>query len=116
MSDTAEAILLGVLSSSAICELVRYAIGKWKSKDQVSIKFEEVNKSIEEVKKELASMKRDEIRLQLMVLMSDYPNKKEEIMLVAERYFSELGGDWYLTDIFKSWLDENGIEEPVWID
>ena len=116
MSDTAEAILLGVLSSSAICELVRYAIGKWKSKDQVSIKFEEVNKSIEEVKKELASMKRDEIRLQLMVLMSDYPNKKEEIMLVAERYFSELDGDWYLTDIFKSWLDENGIEEPVWID
>ena len=37
-------------------------------------------------------------------------------MLVAERYFSELGGDWYLTDIFKSWLDENGIEEPVWVD
>lgn len=127
MSETAEAILLGVLSSSAICELVRYVIGKWKAKDQMTIRFDEVNKSIEslkienaksieELKEELQSMKRNEIRLQLMVLMSDYPKKKEEIMLVAERYFSELGGDWYLTDIFKSWLDDNGIEEPTWID
>ena len=60
-------------------------------------------------------MKRDEIRLQLMVLMSDYPDKKEEIMIVAERYFGILNGDWYLSNIFKSWLENNDMEIPSWL-
>lgn len=115
MSGSFEAIVLGVLGSSAFCELVRYFIGKWKSSNQVTKKFDEINESIEDVKKELESMKRDEIRLQLMVLMSDYPDKKEEIMIVAERYFGILNGDWYLSNIFKSWLENNDMEIPSWL-
>lgn len=115
MSEQAQAILIGVLGSSAFCELVRYFIGKWKANDKVASKFDAVNQSMGEIKEELKSMKRNEIRLQLMVLMSDYPNKTDEIMLVAERYFSELGGDWYLTGFFKTWLEEHNIDKPSWL-
>lgn len=58
----------------------------------------------------------DIVRTQLLLLLSDYPSNVAEIMKVAEHYFSDLKGDWYMTSLFFDWLQENEIAEPAWFD
>ena len=101
MSENATAILLGVLGSSAFCELVRYYIGRKTSKNEIT--------------KRLDKLEKDGVRLQLMVLMSDFPEKKDEIMEVAKHYFYDLKGNWYMTAIYKEWLSRENIEQPSWL-
>ena len=101
MSENATAILLGVLGSSAFCELVRYYIGRKTSKNEIT--------------KRLDKLEKDGVRLQLMVLMSDFPEKKDEIMEVAKHYFYDLKGNWYMTSIYNEWLKKEKIEQPSWL-
>ena len=101
MSENATAILLGVLGSSAFCELVRYYIGRKTSKKDIT--------------KRLDKLEKDGVRLQLMVLMSDFPEKKDEIMEVAKHYFYDLKGNWYMTSIYNEWLKKEKIEQPSWL-
>lgn len=49
-------------------------------------------------------------RSQLLTLMSDYPDNESEILKVADYYFNELDGDWYMTDLFTKWADSRGID------
>lgn len=49
-------------------------------------------------------------RLQLMLLMADYPDKVDEILEQAKYYFCVLNGDTYITALFKDWLKKKGIK------
>ena len=53
-------------------------------------------------------------RLQLMVLIADYPRKVDEILKLAEHYFVTLRGNSFLKTLFADWLEGQGIEEPEW--
>ena len=57
---------------------------------------------------------KDSCRTQLLVLMSDYPDEKKEIYTLAEHYFVDLHGDWYMTSLFRSYIRKQGIEAPMW--
>ena len=78
------------------------------------------NKQIEDkLDKLLVEQKKNEkdtLRTQLLVMMNLMPNNSEEIMTCAERYFSELKGDWFYSSLFNKWLKENKIEKPIWFD
>ena len=50
----------------------------------------------------------------MLVMMSDYPDEKSEIMTLAEHYFKDLKGNWYLTDLFDKWLSAHHIARPQW--
>lgn len=73
-----------------------------------------------DIRSEMATLKRDGIRTQLLLLILLMPNEKKEILTVAENYFSEppkgLGGDWYMTSIFNKWLTQNTLDRPEWFD
>ncbi len=106
--DNAVAIILGVLSSNLIVEFGRYLIGKLGANKNLDERFKALDKRFDKQEK-------DVVRLQLMVLMSDYPEKKDEIMEVAKHYFYDLKGNWYMTPIYKEWLKKENIEQPNWL-
>ena len=53
-------------------------------------------------------------KLQIMLLIADYPKKVNEILEVTKHYFVDLNGDTYITALFEDWLKEQGIETPDW--
>ena len=53
-------------------------------------------------------------RLQLMVLIADYPRKVDEILKLAEHYFVDLRGDSFIEVLFYDWLKSQNIESPEW--
>ena len=63
----------------------------------------------------VSNLEKDSTRTQLLLLMADYPEHTEEIMTVAEHYFVEDDGNWYMTSMFDKWLSDNKIERPTWI-
>ena len=53
-------------------------------------------------------------RLQLMLLIADYPKKTDEIFDVAKYYFCVLDGDTYITGLFIDWLHNEDLKAPDW--
>ena len=49
-------------------------------------------------------------RSQLLTLMSEYPDNESEILKVAEYYFNDLDGDWYMTGLFTKWAESRDID------
>ena len=94
------AILLGVIGSAGFWATVQFLITRWDK-----------NKGIE---KTLKKLEKDGCRLQLLLLISDYPHEKREIMTLAKYYFEDLEGNWYASSIFRAWLEKNEIPEPLW--
>lgn len=58
----------------------------------------------------LETLERGSVRSQLLALMSSYPDNEEEILRVAEYYFHDLNGDWYMTGLFVEWAEQRGID------
>jgi len=74
------------------------------------------NVLLKTILKKLDKSEKDSCRTQLLVLMSDYPLEKQEIFTLAEHYFVDLHGDWYMTSLFRNYIRETGIEAPIWFD
>lgn len=71
-----------------------------------------LDKIIEEQKK----TEKDQLRTQLLVMMNLMPHNHDEIMVLAERYFGELKGDWFYSSLFNKWMKDNNIEKPIWFN
>ena len=94
------AILLGVIGSAGFWATVQVLITRWDK-----------NKGL---KKQLKKLEKDGCRTQLLLLISDYPHEKQEIMTLGKYYFDDLNGNWYASSIFRKWLEENNIPDPSW--
>ena len=57
---------------------------------------------------------KDALRTQLLLMMSDYPHEKQEILRLAEHYFRDLHGNWYATVLFNKWLIAQEVARPEW--
>lgn len=101
-------IIIAVISSNALLELVRYLIEKSRTKNGLDDRFN----SLED---KLNKNEKDSVRTQLLLLMSDYPERIDEIMEVGRHYFEDLNGNWFMTSLFKNWLEQKEIDRPSWI-
>ncbi len=68
------------------------------------------NKKLDTIIEKVDKAELNATRSQLLTLMSDYPDNESEILKVADYYFNELDGDWYITDLFTKWADSRGID------
>lgn len=59
---------------------------------------------------------RENKRLELMSLMQNPDADDGEIMKVAQYYFEELDGDWYMSSLFSKWLKRNNVTLPSWFN
>ena len=50
----------------------------------------------------------------MLVLLK--PEEEQEILMVAEHYFKDLAGDWYMTGIFNKWLVDYDVAFPEWFN
>lgn len=68
------------------------------------------------IRKQLERLEKDSLRTQLLVMISDYPTERQEILTLGERYFRQLKGDWYMTSLFNKWLEKSGTTPPTWFN
>lgn len=102
MSDTTTTIILSVVGSNALFAFLQFLISRHDTKKNVKGKLERLEK--------------DGLRTQLLLLILLKAEEKQEILTIAEHYFKDLHGDWYMTSIFNKWLKEKTIAEPDWFD
>jgi hypothetical protein len=69
-----------------------------------------MNDKLDTIIKKVDTAEENATRSQLLTLMSDYPNNESEILKVAQYYFQDLKGDWYMTGLFTKWAESRGID------
>lgn len=101
-----QTIILAVLGSTALSSLIQFFIKRYDDKKD----------SKENVKEKLATLEKDVLRTQMLLLILLRPEERKEILTIGEHYFKTLKGDWYMTSIFNKWLEDSDIAEPEWFD
>lgn len=107
----AENIVLGLLGGGNLVLFVKFLIERHDRKVERA-----EDKSAEGTEKRLLILERDGLRTQLLLLILLRPTEQTEILRLAEHYFKDLKGNWYMTSIFNKWLETSGIAEPEWLD
>ena len=102
MSDTTATIVLAVIGSNALFAFIQFLITRHDTKKSI--------------KGKLIVLEKDVLRTQLLLLILLKDEERQEILTIAEHYFKDLHGDWYMTSIFYKWLTAKRIAEPDWFD
>ena len=105
-------VLLACITSGLFQFLIKRA--DEKKKEDISDKLAPVTQKLDKLLNEQTKNEKDNLRTQLLVMMTVMPNDHSEILTLAERYFGQLKGDWFYSSLFAKWLKENGIEKPFW--
>lgn len=104
MNEMTMTIIGAVLASNGAFALLQFLITRHDTRKNL--------------KGTLLKLEKDGLRTQMLVMIFLRPKEKKEILTLAERYFSEppkgLGANWYMTDIFKQWLEDEGHSKPEW--
>ena len=97
-------IACAVITSSAVFGFIQFMIARKDTKHD----------DLKNIKEQLKHQDREILRTQMLMLILMRPKEQQEILTIAERYFVTLKGDWYMTSIFNTWLNEMDIAEPEW--
>lgn len=95
-------ILSAIIGSNALFAFIQFMINRHDNKKNVRGK--------------LLTLEKDVLRTQLLLLILLKDGETQEILTIAEHYFGELKGNWYMTSIFNKWLMDKKIAEPEWFD
>ena len=98
----AQALIIGFIGSGAFATIITAIINAISSRKGI--------------KSKLKKLEKDSIRTQLLLMISDYPDEKQEIMTLAQYYFVTLKSDWYMTSLFDKYLSKHGIDKPYWFN
>lgn len=93
-------IVVAVVSSGGFFTFVQFLISRYGL--------------LQALQKKIDYIDQGNVRLQIMVLIHLYPQRSEEIMKLAYQYFIKFKGNYYLTNIFKQYLDDNNLIYPDW--
>ena len=102
MSDTTTTIILTVIGSNALFAFAQFLISRHDTRTNIKGKLDRLEKDV--------------LRTQLLLLILLKGEEQQEILTIAEHYFKDLHGDWYMTSIFNKWLKEKKIADPDWFD
>ena len=99
-------ILVSCIGTGGVLGFFQFLIQRHDNRKGMLIKIVEEQKKAE----------KDSIRTQLLLMMSDYPNEHQEILLLAFRYFHDLKSNWYLTSLFENYLKRENLPMPHWFE
>lgn len=98
--------LADVITAVGIIGAAILGIGSWLTSHANA----DMNKKLDTIILKTDKAEENATRSQLLTLMSDYPNNESEILKVAQYYFRDLKGDWYMTGLFTKWAESRGID------
>jgi len=110
-STTILTIIAAVLGSTGLATLIQFFVNRHDNRND---KLANIDTKLDQVEKVLKERERGDVRTQMLLLLSNYPDNQSEIMKLAEHYFIDLKGDWYMTTLFNKWLEEKNIAKPEW--
>ena len=100
MRDTIIIAVISAMTSGGVLAFLQFLITRRDDKQGI--------------KSTLKKLEKDGLRTQLLLMILMKPEEKKEILTLAQHYFVDLEGNWYMTDIFKKWLKEKGHSNPDW--
>ena len=105
----AVATIVGVLVAGGSCIVSQLdnAVAA-KIDNQTAAVQQEVQKLTDKVTEQDAQQDLQLTRLELMALMDSNPYNIVEIEKVARHYFHDLGGDWYMSELYSNWAKTYG--------
>lgn len=107
--------LIGVILGSGLIQFFVTRADN-KKKESIEEKLQPIGAKLDKLLSEQKKNEKDNLRTQLLVMMTVMPHDHHEIMTLAERYFGQLKGDWFYSSLFNKWLAENNIEKPTWFE
>lgn len=116
ISGVVSGIAIAVLGMGAgFATLLQFLITRRDAKNDRLAAIEE---RLDTMAKSQQENERNMTRMQLLLMMSDYPQETQEILMIAEHYFTPppggSGGNWYATALFNNWLKEHDVAKPSW--
>lgn len=106
MSATIITIIVAVVGSNALFGFIQFLVSRRDKRKNIT----------EKISDQLKRQEKDILRTQLLVLIALRPKEQQEILTVAEHYFGDLKGNWYMTSLFNKWLLDSDIASPDWFD
>lgn len=100
MQDMIAAMVIAVIGSNALFAFIQFMITR--------------HDTAKNVKGKLTVLEKDVLRTQLLLMILIRPEEEKEILTIAQHYFDDLKGNWYMTSIFDKWLTENDYGKPEW--
>ncbi len=98
--------LADIITAVGIIGAAILGIGSWLTSQANA----GMNNKLDTIIKKVDTAEENATRSQLLTLMSDYPNNESEILKVAQYYFQDLKGDWYMTGLFTKWAESRGLD------
>ena len=84
-----------------------------KMKQDTKDRIDQLNTNIDEILELSKETRKDNIRIQLLMIMEHQPENVDTILKIAEKYFIKLKGDWYMTNEFSKWAKEHNVTIPA---
>lgn len=122
MKTTLIIAVVSALTSGGFLAFIQFLISRRDRKQERAEDKEEkreeknIEATLKEISEKLTKNEKDTIRTQLLLLILIKPNEQTEILMLAEHYFKKLKGNWYMTSIFKNWLEEQNVGDPDWFE
>lgn len=98
----AESILIAVLGGGNLLLFIKFLIERHDKKKE------------QDISGTLRKLEKDGLRTQLLLMILMRPQEKKEILTLAQHYFVDLRGNWYMTDVFNNWLEQEKHGKPEW--
>ena len=122
-------LIVGVLSSGALVALVNNlfqrrrdierdkeskATGAEAKIDTIVEKVHELADEQTEILHRQKKQEGDILRVELRLMISDFPDKEEDILRLGEHYFKDLNANWVMASVYQQWLQQRNLPTPPW--
>lgn len=117
-----EPTLICVASFACLMLVIVYLINKSEQRQKMNLKqhidssekaFSEFRQDLADIKEMLVDNSKATLRIEMNEEMSRHPHNHDTILKMAEKYFVELKGDWYMSNKFLDWAEKENIHLPA---
>lgn len=113
-----DTIIIAILSSGALSALITGLFQLLQTRKSRKTGLEsKVDTLVEEQEKIIKAQKKQEgdiLRVELRLLISDFPDKEDDILRLGEHYFNDLHANWVMASVFQQWLTQRNLPAPPW--
>lgn len=84
-----------------------------KTNEENKKRFNHIDSVLHEIREHILETHKDTVRIQLQQQIQHKSDNIDTILKLAEKYFCELKGDWFMTNEFVNWAEAHGIDPKI---